>query len=131
MRAVDTPTIEALRASKTDRAMRQYVFRLTDTQVGAVRALGLPDSSLVALAAIAAASYGERCGQWVTLPARTVDCVQRGFRWWHRATSHLERAGLIESQRHVGRLPRYRLVAKQATQGGPVRSSQEAGEDDL
>jgi hypothetical protein len=113
MHAVDTPTIRVLRASRSERAARQYVFRLTDVQVDVARKMELPDSCLVALAAITAAAYGERSGHWVTLPARTLDCMRRDFRWWHRATTKLEGAGLIQCERHVGRLPRYRL----ATQG--------------
>ena len=107
---IDTPTIQLLRTEGKERRTHRYVFRLTDDQVDAARAQGLPDSSLVALAAITAAAYGERSGLWVTVPARTTDCLSRGYRWWHRATERLEQAGLIECQRHAGRLPRYRLV---------------------
>lgn len=114
-RPVDTPTIKVLRASKKERAVRAYVFRLTDEQFAVARVQGLPDSSLIALAAITAAAYGERSGQWVTLPVRTVDCMRRGFRWWHRATAKLEQAGLIECERHAGRLPRYRLARQSKT----------------
>lgn len=73
------------------------------------RNLDLPDSALIALAAIDAFAYGARRNDWITLPPRTVDAFGRGFRWWHRATSKLEEAGLIECQPHAVRLPRYRL----------------------
>lgn len=107
--AVDTKTIQKIKAQRGARMDKLYVFRLEASQVQRARDLDLPDSALIALAAIDAAAYGARRSEWVTLPARTIDAFGRGFRWWHRATSKLEQAGLIECQRHAGRLPRYRL----------------------
>ena len=106
---IDTETLRQLKAQRTVRKDKQYVFRLEASQVQKARELDLPDSALIALAAIDAAAYGARHSDLVTLPARTIDAFARGFRWWHRATSKLEQAGLIECQRHTGRLPRYRL----------------------
>ena len=106
---IDTETLRQLKAQRTVRKYKQYVFRLEASQVQRARELDLPDSALIALAAIDAAAYGARRNDWITLPPRTVDAFGRGFRWWHRATSKLEEAGLIECQRHAGRLPRYRL----------------------
>lgn len=106
---IDTETLRQLKAQRTVRKDKQYVFRMEASQVQKARELDLPDSALIALAAIDAAAYGARHSDWVTLPARTIDAFGRGFRWWHRATSKLEQAGLIECQRHAGRLPRYRL----------------------
>jgi len=111
-RPVDTPTLKHLKALRQRRMTQTYVYRLTDEQVRRARGDDLPDSALLALAAITAAAYGARRRDWVTLPARTVDAIGRGYRWWHRATSALQAAGLIECERHVGRLPRYRLPAK-------------------
>jgi hypothetical protein len=107
--AVDTETIKQLKAERVVRKDKLYVFRLDSVQVQQARQLNLPDSALIALAAIDAAAYGGRRNEWITLPMRTVDAFGRGFRWWHRATSKLEQAGLIECQRHSGKLPRYRL----------------------
>lgn len=106
---IDTETLRQLKAKRPVRKDKQYVFRLEASQVQRARELDLPDSALIALAAIDAAAFGMRRNDWVTLPPRTVDAFGRGFRWWHRATSKLEEAGLIECQRHAGRLPRYRL----------------------
>ena len=89
-----------------------YAFRLNEEQVVTLRSHKLPDSAALALAAIAAAAYGTRKAEWVILPPRTVDAYQRGYRWWLRATQALEEAGLIECQRHTGRMPRYRLVVQ-------------------
>jgi hypothetical protein len=109
-RPVDTPTLKKLKALRQRRLAQPYVYRLTDEQVLHARRQGLPDSALLALAAISAAAYGARGDDWVTLPARTVDAIGRGYRWWHRATDALQTAGLLECRRHVGRLPRYRLA---------------------
>lgn len=106
---IETATIKQLKSLRGPRKDKLYVFRLDAQQVQRARQLNLPDSALLALAAIEAAAYGSRRQAWVTLPHDTVDAFGRGFRWWHRATSKLEQAGLIECQRHVGRLPRYRL----------------------
>ena len=103
----DTPVTESIKDNH--KAKPLYVFRLDEEQVSNVRQLKLPDSALVAYAAITAAAYGDRANSWVTLSPRTMDSVGRGFRWWHNATSALERVGLIEVQRHPGRLPRYKL----------------------
>ena len=107
--AIQTETLKRLRAQRSMRRDKLYVFRLDAQQVQRARELDLPDSALIALAAIDAAAYGHRRNDWVTLPSQTVDAFARGFRWWHRATTKLEQAGLIECQRHSGRLPRYRL----------------------
>jgi len=107
--AVDTTTLQQLKAQRGVRHDKLYVFRLDSAQVQLARERDLPDSALIALAAIEAAAYGGRRNDWITLPTCTLDAFARGFRWWHRATSKLEKVGLIECQRHVGRLPRYRL----------------------
>ena len=107
--AIQTETLKRIKAQRMVRREKQYVFRLDAQQVQRARELDLPDSALIALAAIDAAAYGSRRSDWVTLPTKTIDAFARGFRWWHRATTKLEQAGLIECQRHSGRLPRYRL----------------------
>jgi hypothetical protein len=66
------------------------------------------------------APNGVRRNDWITLPPRTIDAFARGFRWWHRATSKLEKVGLIDCQRHTGKLPRYRL--KKAGPGAPQKA---------
>jgi len=109
---VDTPTVMAIRARQESR--RLYVFRLDEAQVAAARGQRLPDSAVIALAAISGASYGARQGDWVTVPPRTMDCYGRSYRWWLRATTALQRAGLIEVVRHSGRQPRYRLKVSPA-----------------
>ncbi len=106
---IETETLKQLKSMRGTRKDKLYVFRLDALQVQRARKLDLPDSALLALAAIEAAAYGSRRLAWVTVPHDTVDAFGRGFRWWHRATSKLEQAGLIECQRHSGRLPRYRL----------------------
>ena len=117
---IDTETLRQLKAQRPVRKDKQYVFRLEASQVQKARELDLPDSALIALAAIEAAAFGARRNDWVTLPPRTIDAFGRGFRWWHRATSKLEEAGLIECQRHAGRLPRYRL--KKTGPGAPRKA---------
>ena len=107
--AIQTETLKRIKAQRLVRREKQYVFRLDAQQVQRARELDLPDSALIALAAIDAAAYGSRRSDWVTLPTKTIDAFARGFRWWQRATTKLEQAGLIECQRHSGRLPRYRL----------------------
>ena len=102
-------TTATLEIKARQRARPSYVFRLDETQASMARQKGLPDSALIALAAITAAAFGDRSASWVTLSDRTMTCFDRGFRWWHRATSQLVAADLIECQRHPGRLPRYRL----------------------
>ena len=61
------------------RKNKQYVFRLEARQVQKARELDLPDSALIALAAINAAAFGARRNDWITLPPRTVDAFGRGF----------------------------------------------------
>lgn len=117
---IDTETLRQLKAQRTVRKDKQYVFRLEASQVQRARELDLPDRALIVLAAIDAAAFGARRNDLVTLPPRTVDAFGRGFRWWHRATSKLEEAGLIECQRHAGRLPRYRL--KKVRPGAPRKA---------
>lgn len=107
--AIQTETLKRLRAQRSMRREKLYVYRLNAQQVQRARELDLPNSALIALAAIDAAAYGYRRNDWVTLPTQTVDAFARGFQWWHRATTKLEQAGLIECQRHSGRLTRYRL----------------------
>ena len=116
---IQTETIRQIKAERLGRQEKLYVFRLDAVMVQRARDLNLPDSALIALAAIEAAAYGTRRNDWITLPPRTVDAFARDFRWWHRATSKLEEAGLIECQRHSGRLPRYRLKsgARRRAQG--------------
>jgi len=109
-RMVDTDTTKRLKGGLALQKARPYLFCLTEHQVTAVRAKGLPDSALAALGAIAGAVYAARGEPWVTLSARTLDCYRRSYRWWNRATTALQAAGLIECQRHAGRLPRYRLA---------------------
>lgn len=79
---IDTETLRQLKAQRTVRKDKLYVFRLEASQVQRARDLDLPDSALIALAAIDAAAYGARRSEWVTLPARTIDAFGRGFRWW-------------------------------------------------
>ena len=125
---IDTETLRQLKAKRPVRKDKQYVFRLEASQVQRARELDLPDSALIALAAIDAAAFGMRRNDWVTLPPCTVDAFGRGFRWWHSATSKLEEAGLIECQRHAGRLPRYRLKkvgARSVSKGLTHHSHQE------
>lgn len=105
----NTPTVAAI--LERQRSRRVYVFRLDEAQVAKARSQKLPDSALMALAAVSGASYGSREGEWVTLPPRTMDCYDRSYRWWLRATTALQAAGLIEVRRHPGRQPRYRLKA--------------------
>lgn len=106
--AVQIPTVQALRARRQVRAA--YVFRLVEGQVSAARDAGLPDSALLALAAISGAAYGARGEKWVSLSPRVIEAFGKGYRWWHRATAMLEQAGFLRCERHAGRLPRYRLV---------------------
>ncbi len=105
-----TPTLAALRARATARGAKEYWFFLTSGDVQASAALG--DAAVLAYALIRAAAWGPRANDWVKLTHRAADCMARGYRWWHGATSRLERAGLIEVQRQRGREPRYRLVQR-------------------
>jgi hypothetical protein len=123
--AVDTPTLRALTDSR--RLKADYVFRLTEHQVKVGREVGLPDSALLALAAISGAAYGDRSQKWVTLPQRTTDAFGRGYKWWHRATSALEQAGLIQCERHPGRLPRYRLLSTESPAGRSTPTAEHSG----
>lgn len=120
IKLLELPTASAIRARQ--KARPHYVFRLDERQVASARGCGLPDSAILALSAIAAASYGDREGQWVTLPQRTMDCMARSYRWWFRATSALEKAGMIDVRRHPGRRPRYRIRPDGQSLGcsGPV-----------
>jgi hypothetical protein len=106
--AVETPTILALRMGRQARAA--YVFRLDEWQLAAAREAGLPDSALLALAAISSAAYGPRRDEWVSLTHRVMEAFGKGYRWWYRATSLLEQRGFIQCRRGPGRLPRYRLL---------------------
>lgn len=119
--AVDIPTVQALTESR--RLKSAYVFRLTEHQVRVTREFRLPDSALLALAAISGAAYGDRSQTWVTLPQRTTDSFGKGYRWWHRATTTLEQAGLISCERHAGRLPRYRLLTTDPTPSGSAAAA--------
>lgn len=110
-RVVDLPTLAALRQQRQERE-KVYVFRLSARELRSVSSLG--DAPVVAYALICAAGWGARSGDWVTVPAISVDSVDRGYRWWHAATQQLAAAGLIEVERHRGRMPRYRLVSKKA-----------------
>ena len=116
---IQIETIRQIKAERLGRQEKWYVFRLDAVTVMKARDLKLPDSALIALAAIEAAAYGARRNDWVTLPSRTLDAFARGFRWWYRATTKLEAVGLIECQRRSGRLPRYRLKsgARRRAQG--------------
>jgi hypothetical protein len=106
-RPFDTPTSARLRVERKQQHDRLYVFRLDEHQLTALRDHELPDSALLAYAVIAAAAWGGR--EWVVVPAKTMELMRRDYRWWHRATAQLEAAGLLESRRHRGRLPRYQL----------------------
>jgi hypothetical protein len=107
--AVQTPTIIALKTRQQLKAT--YVFRLAEDQVAGARDAGLPDSALLALAAISGAAYGPRREEWVSLSPRVTEAFGKGYRWWHRATTLLEKRGFIQCERAAGRLPRYRLTA--------------------
>lgn len=113
---VETLTVKRLKAQREVRS--PYVFRLTEAQLEAARDAGLPDSALLAMAAIAGAAYGARGETWVSLSSRVIDSYGKGYRWWHRATDRLERAGFLECQRQPGRTPRYRLC-KNGVSGSP------------
>jgi hypothetical protein len=112
-----TPTLGALMDRR--KAKPAYVFRLAEDQVAAAKMAKLPDSALLALAAISGAAYGSRGDSWVSLPARTTEAFGKGYRWWHRATTHLEQQGFIRCERSAGRLPRYRLVNSQRVTADP------------
>jgi len=107
---VDTPTTAALRGKAEGRKAKGYMFTLTEDQMHAAKAKRVPGSALLALAAINGAAYGARQTEWVMLSRRTLDCFPHDYRWRHRATAVLEVAGLVECQRHPGRMPRYRLL---------------------
>lgn len=107
--AFRTPTVQALGERRQTKAA--YVFRLAEDQVAAAKMARLPDSALLALAAISGAAYGARGDSWVCLSPRVTDAFGKGYRWWHRATAALEQAGFLRCERHPGRLPRYRLCA--------------------
>ena len=121
-RMVETETTRALKAKrKAMETSTYYAFHLTAEQVAAMRDRGLPDSAVLAFAAIVGAAYGVRTGEWVALQGRTLDCFRRDYRWWARATTLLEGAGLLECQRHTGRMPRYRLVLTRRAPRAPAR----------
>ena len=111
---VDTPTTLTLKAQQRTQLQpdSHYTFWLNEDQLVALRRHDLPDSAALALAAITGAAYGARKADWIILSPRTMDAYQRGYRWWLRATKALEVAGLIECQRHAGRMPRYRVVVQ-------------------
>ena len=106
-RAVDTPMLTRLKGER--RGRRQYLYVLTEDDLAALRASGLSLSAAVALACIKGAVRAARGHEWVTLTTRTLTAIGRDARWWHTQTRRLEGAGLIECERHKGRLPRYRL----------------------
>lgn len=106
-RVVDLPTVAALKRRREERE-KAYVFRLTAEGLRQVTDIG--DAAIVAYALICGASWGDRAGRWVTVPDIALNSLDRGYRWWHAATSHLAAAGLIEVDRQRGRLPRYRLA---------------------
>jgi hypothetical protein len=123
--AVETPTILALRVGRQARAA--YVFRLDEWQVAAAREAGLPDSALLALAAISGAAYGPRRDEWVSLTHRVMEAFGKGYRWWYRATSLLEQRGFIQCRRGPGRLPRYRLLQQPSAASYPPMQTDEPG----
>ena len=53
--------------------------------------------------------------EYFLLQAEFEAVVGRGYRWWHRYTQILEKAGLIEVKRSDGAKPRYRLLGSRAT----------------
>jgi hypothetical protein len=114
-RPVDTPTLVDLKAKRAQ--AKEYRFLLMSRDLKAVGGLG--DAALIAYAVIRGAAWGPREKQWVTVSQRATDHLDRGYRWWHAATRRLEEAGLIQVERHRGRLPRYRLVQRRKG-GRPV-----------
>jgi len=115
-RQVDTPTVARLKLEAATRGRKPYVFVLTDHDLTALRAAGLPLSAIAAYACVKGAARAARYHEWVTLRQRTIDAVGRDWRWWHRQTEQLQDAGFIDVERHRGRLPRYRLRAESAAQ---------------
>ena len=107
---VDTPTTAELKGKRVGRKANGYIFTLTEGQMLRAIAKGVPGTALMALAAITGAAYGGRQADWVTLSPRTLACFPHNYRWWHRATTALEVAGLVECKRNPGRMPRYRLA---------------------
>lgn len=120
---IETTTTSELKASRRARRSRTYMFMLTEDQMLAAAGKKLPAAAFLALAAISGAAFGCRKAQWVTLSARTQACLPHDYRWWHRATTALCRAGLVECQRHPGRLPRYRLLCDAHGAGRPGRGA--------
>ncbi len=105
---VDTPTTARLKAERAARPKKFYSFHLTADD--ASRVAGLGDAAMLAYALICAAAWGPRRHRWVTVPPRSMEAVNRGYRWWHGATKRLVEGGLIEVQRLRGQKPRYRLL---------------------
>lgn len=102
---VDTPTVAAAKAKRDSRPM--YSYYMTDADLRRVTHLG--DAAALAYAAIRSAAWGPRAGNWVAIPPKTRVALNRGYRWWHSATSALQRAGVIDVERRRGRAPLYRL----------------------
>lgn len=110
-RPVDLPTTVELRRMKQEREQaKDYAFHLTARTLHQVNHLS--DAAILAYALIRAAAWGDRADDWVTISARALSSLDRGYRWWHAATTQLADAGVIEVERHRGRMPRYRLVSK-------------------
>jgi hypothetical protein len=105
-----TPTLAYLQSKRATRSL--YWFYLDDQDVRASAPLG--DAAVLAFAVIRAAAWGPRAGQWVTVSRRAAEALDRGYRWWHAATSRLAKAGLIDVERTRGRMPRYKLRPRSA-----------------
>ena len=108
-RPVDSPTMARLKLRASVKGDRPYAYFLFDHDLVALQRAGLPLTTAVAYACIKGAARAARSTEWVTLRPRTVAAVGRDSRWWHRRTAQLEAAGMLEVERHRGRLPRYRL----------------------
>jgi hypothetical protein len=112
--AIDTPTVIERRRLREERASK-YIFVLESKALVESRALG--DSAVLAYAAIRAAAFGDRSGDWVTVGRITRELFRRSYKWWYRATESLADAGLIEIDRRRGQLPRYRLLRRVSDAG--------------
>lgn len=110
---VDTPTVTAAKAKRDHRPM--YSYYLTDADLRRVADLG--DAATLAYAAIRSAAWGPRAGNWVAIPPKTRLALNRGYRWWHSATTALKQAGVIDVDRGRGRAPLYRLRSGGADTG--------------
>lgn len=112
-RRVETPTVARLRAERgRASASRPYGFYLSEIEFVRLAEGGISPAAILAYALIRSAARAALGREPVSIRPRVRDAWARDWRWWHRVSRELERAGFIACERHRGRLPRYRVVSR-------------------